>query len=158
MLARSAFMRNGRRIRRDPRLCNEATPMKSIRVVPAIPALALICLALPAHAADRMRAGQWVGSTVANGRTFASSSCVTQADADAMNGDAKAVRVVLEKAIPAGICKLSDIKANGAQIIYTTACNGATPSVITTTYHGDTFESTTTAGVTSTGKLTGPCK
>jgi hypothetical protein len=132
--------------------------MTAYRLSPGFWALAFSCIVLPAHAADRMRAGQWVGSTVANGRTFASSNCVTQSDADAMNGDAKTVRIVLEKAIPPGMCKLSDIKASGGQIIYTSVCNGGAPSVITTTYHGDSFESTTTTGVTSTGKLTGACK
>lgn len=132
--------------------------MTAHSLLPACCALALFCAASPALAADRMHAGQWVGSTVASGRTFASSTCVTQREADAMNGDAKTIRVVLEKAIPPEMCKLSDIKASGNQIVYTSVCNGGAPSVVTTTYHGDSFESTTSTGTKSTGTLSGACK
>jgi hypothetical protein len=132
--------------------------MTALPVSLAFCALAFCSVAFPAQAADRMRPGQWVGSTVAGGRTFASSTCVTQADADAMNGDAQAVRVGLEKVIPAKVCKLSDIKANGAQVVYTSVCNGGAPTVITTLYRGDSFESTSSTGVRSTAKLTGACK
>jgi hypothetical protein len=125
---------------------------------PALWALALCGLALPALAADRMRPGQWTASTVASGKTYASSTCVTPADAEAMNGDAKAVRTVLEKSVPPEVCKLSDVKPDGNRIVYKSACTGAAPTVVTTTYHGDSFESTTSTGVTSNGKLTGACK
>ena len=43
--------------------------------------------------------------------------------------------------VPPSICKLSDIKLNGGQVVYTTLCTGAKENVITTTYHGDSFES-----------------
>jgi hypothetical protein len=122
-----------------------------------IAAIALACLALPAVAADRVHAGQWESTWTGGGRSRTVSNCMTQGDADAMNGDAKAVRAYLEKIIPPSICKLSDIQLSGGKIVYTSVCNGAT-NVITTTYHGDSFESTTTTGVTSTGKLTGACK
>ena len=108
-----------------------------------------------------MRPGQWVGTTTAAGRTFNSSSCLVQADADAMNGDAESIGVYLKKVIPEEICKLSDIKVDGDQIIYTSTCQvggSAKISTITTNYHGDSFESLDTHGVKSEAKLTGACK
>jgi hypothetical protein len=116
------------------------------------------CLALPAEAADRMRAGQWDGTTtMTGGRTRPSSSCMTQSDVDALNGDVKSVQAYLEKAIPVTICKLSDIKVNGGQVIYTSVCGGA-KNVITTNYHGDRFEVTSTSGTKTEAKFVGPCK
>src|ERR1700686_5098601 len=69
----------------------------------------LACIALPADAADRIRAGQWVGTTTMPGRTIPTSTCMSQSDADAMNGDVKAGRAYLEKVIPA------DLQADGYQ-------------------------------------------
>jgi Protein of unknown function (DUF3617). len=119
---------------------------------------AFACLALPAEAADRIRAGQWVGSTTMTGRTRPSSNCMSQSDADAMNGDVKSVQAYLEKAIPATICKLSDIMLNGGQVVYTSVCNGGAKNVVTTNYHGDSFEGTSTGGVKTEAKLVGACK
>ena len=117
------------------------------------------CLAVPAEAADRMRAGQWVGTTtMTGGRTMPSSSCMTQSDVDALNGDVKSVRAYLEKVIPAAICKLTDIKLNGSQIIYTSVCGGGAAIVVTTNYHGDRFEGTSTSGTKTEAKFVGPCK
>ena len=122
-----------------------------------IAAIAFACLALPAVAADRVHAGQWESTWTGGGRSRTVSNCMSQGDADAMNGDAKAVRAYLEKIIPPSICKLSDIQLSGGKIVYTSVCNGAT-NVITTTYHGDSFESTDSQGSTSQAKRTGPCK
>ena len=116
------------------------------------------CLAVPAEAADRIRAGQWDGTTtMAGGRMRPSSSCMTQSDADALNGDAKTVQAYLEKAIPPTICKVSDVKVNGGQVIYTSVCRGV-KNVITTNYHGDSFEGTTTDGTKTEAKRVGACK
>ena len=69
-----------------------------------LPVLIALCSAasfvLPAEAADRMRPVQWAGTTVAGGKTFPTLSCISQADAEAINGDAKAVQGYLEKIIP----------------------------------------------------------
>lgn len=105
-----------------------------------------------------MRAGQWDGTWTGGGRTRVTSNCISQSDADAMNGDAKAVRAHLEKVIPASVCTLSDIKLNGDKVIYTSLCTGAKENVITTTYHGDSFESVDSSGNTSVAKRTGACK
>jgi len=108
-------------------------------------------LALPVFAADRVHAGQWESIWTGGGRSSTASNCLSQGDADAMNGDAKAVRAYLETIVPPAICKLSDIQLSGAKIVYTSVCNGAT-NVITTTYHGDSFESTDSQGSTSRAK------
>ena len=115
------------------------------------------CAVLPAEAADRMRAGQWVGTWTGGGRTRATSSCVTQGEADAMNGDAGSVRAHLEKIIPAAICKVTNIKVSGGRIDYTSVCSGK-ENVITTIYHGDSFESTDSGGARSEAKRVGACK
>jgi hypothetical protein len=139
----------------------ENHPMKTNRYMPLISMFAFACLALPADAADRMRAGQWVGTTTAAGRTFNTSNCMAQSDVDAMNGDVESVRAYLEKVIPPAICKLTDIQVNGGQVIYTSACRAGAATVVTTVttaYHGDSFESADTKGTKSEAKLVGACK
>lgn len=120
--------------------------------------LVIVSLAPPAYCADRMRAGQWNGTTVVGQRTFSSSSCLSRGDADAMNGDAKAIRPYLETIIPPAICKITDLKAVGNQVIYTASCGSAAPRVVTTSYHGDSFEGTDSTGTKTEAKLVGPCK
>jgi hypothetical protein len=117
----------------------------------------LACVALAADAADRIRPGQWVGEWTGGGRTRPTSACVTQSEADAMNGDVKSVRAQLEKVIPPEICKITNIKVSGGQITYTSVCAGK-ENAITTTYHGDSFESTDSGGAKSAAKRVGACK
>lgn len=126
--------------------------------LPSLSLLVVACLALPAHAADRMRAGQWVGTTIAGGRTFATSSCMSQGDADAMNGDAKSVQAYLEKTIPPAICKVTDVKVDGSQVTYTASCGALAPKVVTTSYHGDSSQGTDSTGAKTEAKLAGACK
>jgi len=132
--------------------------MKTNRYFVGFSMLAFGCLALPASAADRMHAGQWVGTTVAGGRTFSTSSCISQGDADAINGDAKAIGAYLEKIIPPSMCTISDIEAQDRQIVYTASCGGTGARVVTTSYHGDSSEGTDNKGTTTRAKLVGPCK
>jgi len=115
-------------------------------------------LALPVYAVERMRAGQWTGTTLVGGRMHPTSSCITQSDADAMNGDAKAVQAYLEKIIPASICKISDVTAQGGQIAYTASCGKLPAKVVTTSYHGDSSEGTDSTGAKTEARLAGPCK
>lgn len=132
--------------------------MKTNSYLAVLPMLVVTCLALPANAADRMRAGQWVGTTIVGGRTFPTSSCISQSDADGMNGDAKSVRAYLEKVIPPEICKVTDVKVEGGQVVYTAACGGRPPKVVTTSYHGDSSEGTDSTGSKTVAKLVGACK
>ena len=119
---------------------------------------AVACLALPAAAADRVRPGQWVGVTTVGSKSYDTSACISQSDADAMNGDAKSVPAYLEKTIPPEICKVTDIKVNGGQVIYTAVCKNVAPDVVTTNHHGNSFEGTSTNGTKSAARLTGACK
>jgi len=82
---------------------------------------------------------------------------MAQADVNAINGDAASVRAYLEKIVPPAICKLTDIHVDGSQIIYTSVCSGK-ENVITTNYHGDSFESADTGGAKSSAKRVGACK
>lgn len=132
--------------------------MKTRQGLAAFSMLVSACLALPASAADRMRPGQWVGTTISGGRTFPSSSCISQSDADAMNGEVKAVGAYLAKTIPAEICKIADIKVSDSQIIYTASCGTLAARVVTTSYHGDSFDGVDTTGTKTEARLVGPCK
>jgi hypothetical protein len=120
--------------------------------------LCAACLVLPAQATDRMHPGQWVGTTVAGGKTYPSSSCISQADADAMNGDAKAVQGYLEKIIPVESCKLTNVKVDGGKVIYSAACGGQPARVVTTVYHGTSSEGSDSSGSRTDAKLIGACK
>lgn len=132
--------------------------MKTNRCVTILSMLVFTCLGLPAQAADRMHAGQWVGTTIVGGNTYPMSSCVSQSDADAMNGDAKAVEAYLKKIIPPEACKITDVKVDGKQVIYTASCGGGAPKVVTTSYHGDSSEGTDSTGGKTEAKLVGACK
>jgi hypothetical protein len=132
--------------------------MKTNRSVTIVSILVLTCLALPVQGADRIHAGQWVGTTIVGGKTYQTSTCMSQSDADAVNGDAKAVEAYLKKIIPPEICKITDVKVNGEQVIYTASCAGGAPKVVTTTYHGDSSKGTDSTGGTTEAKLVGACK
>jgi hypothetical protein len=132
--------------------------MKTNRYLTILSVLVFIGLALAAQAADRMRAGQWVGTTIVGGKTFSTSSCMSRSDADAMNGDAKAVKAYLETIIPPEICKIIDVKADGNQVIYTASCVGGASKTVTTSYHGDRSEGTDSTGSKTEAKLVGACK
>ena len=120
--------------------------------------LVFTCLVLLAQTADRMRAGQWAGTTIVGGKTYPTSNCMSKSDADEMNGDAKAVEAYLRKTIPPEACKITDVKVDGKQVIYTASCGGRAPKVVTTSYHGDSSEGTDSTGAKTTGKLVGACK
>jgi len=74
--------------------------MKPTRYLTSLFLLMLINHGLSAGGADRVRAGQWVGTTIVGGTTHETSSCMSQSDAAAMNGDAQAVKAYLETIIP----------------------------------------------------------
>ena len=71
---------------------------------------------------------------------------------------AEMIRSYLETMIPPSICKITDLKAVGNQVIYTASCGSAAPRVVTTSYHGDSFEGSDSTGTKIEAKLAGPCK
>jgi len=135
--------------------------MKTNRYLMILSMLVFIGLALSAQAADRVRAGQWVGTTIVGGKTYNTSSCVSPSDAAGMNGDAKAVKAYLETIIPPEICKITDVKADGSQVVYTASCSGGavkTVKTVTTSYFGNRSEGTDSTGSKTEAKLVGACK
>lgn len=125
---------------------------------------ALICVGVAvsaAPAADRMRPGQWVGTTIVGGKTYPTSSCVSPQDAMHMNGDAKTVQSYLETIIPPEICTISDVSAEGTRVVYTASCTAGTVKTVktvTTVYFGDRSEGTDSTGAKTNAKLVGVCK
>jgi hypothetical protein len=135
--------------------------MKTNRFVTSLLTLVFIGLGLSAQGADRVRAGQWVGTTIVAGKAYPTSSCVSQSDAAGMNGDAAAIKAYLETIIPPQVCNLSDVKADGNQVIYTASCSGGakkTVKTVTTFYYGDHSEGTDSTGGKTEAKLVGACK
>jgi hypothetical protein len=135
--------------------------MKTNRYVTSLLLLMFIGLGLSAQAADWVRAGRWTGTTIVGGKTYPTSSCVSQSDAAGMNGDAQAIKAYLETIIPPEICKVSDVKADGNQVIYTASCSGGavkTMKTVTTSYHGDHSEGSDSTGGKTEAKLVGACK
>ena len=132
--------------------------MKTNGRLALISMLVFTCLGLPTRAADRIRAGQWVGTTIVGGKTYPTSSCMSQSDADAMNGDAKAVEAYLKKIIPPEACTITNVKVDGSKVIYTAACGGGAAKVVTTVYHGDRSEGTDSTGAKIDAARVGACK
>jgi hypothetical protein len=132
--------------------------MKTISHWVLLWASAVACLAVAAEAANRVRAGQWEMTVMVAGREVSRSTCLSQADADAINGDARSIKEYAERvSSPAG-CKVTDVTINGNQIIVTSVCAAGKQNVGTTTYHGDSFETVNTNGAKSQSKWVGPCK
>jgi len=115
-------------------------------------------LALPAAAADRVRAGQWDVTVNTGGRTVTRSTCMSPSDAEAINGDLNSIKAYVEKASAPGGCKVTDVELNAEQVIVTSVCASGKENVGTTTYHGDSLESANTNGTRSQSKWVGACK
>lgn len=127
------------------------------------PLLAFMIVALtPAsgHAADRVHAGQWETTiTVKSGSPVTAKTCITAEEASVMNGDTKTLRKYLEESTAkntGGRCAIKDLEVSGNKITVTMAC-GKSETVSATTYHGDTWESSTTAGAKVKGRRLGAC-
>jgi hypothetical protein len=135
--------------------------MKPHRYLASLFLLMLIGLGLSGQAVDRVRAGQWAGTTTVGGKTYETSTCMSPSDAAAMNGDARAIKSYLETIIPPEICVLTDIKADGNKVIYTASCNAGTVKTVktvTTLYYGNRFEGTDSVGGKAQARLVGACK
>jgi hypothetical protein len=120
--------------------------------------LLLASVGASALVADRVRPGQWVGTTVVGGTTYPTSSCLSPNDTAALNGDAKAVQAYLQTIIPPEICKISNVTVDGGQIVYTASCVRGGSKIVTTAYHGDRSEGTDSTGGKTEATLVGPCK
>lgn len=103
------------------------------------------------RAGDRMRAGLWETTGTSDGKSSTRTSCVTAAMAVASNQSVQAVRESMEKSV-GGTCKVKVKDFTAADSVVTTEVNCGTISYLnTTTYKGDTVETTivsVNAGVT----------
>lgn len=131
--------------------------MRTVNRLVALSFCLLGALSLSAQGADRMRAGQWDTTIMVNGKPQTFSACLTQSEADAMNGDVASVRAVVERDIGPTGCKVLNVRATGGVVEVTSSCNGK-ETVGTTLYRGDSAESTNANGVKTLSKRVGPCK
>jgi hypothetical protein len=106
--------------------------------------------ALPLLAADRQTPGQYEFTVTTDGKTQASTQCVTPDDAKAVNADAKADREYAEKATK-DTCSVTTYEVKGDTVSFTMAC-GDSVRTSSATYHGDTFDGDTTYTFTVQGK------
>ena len=132
--------------------------MKIICKAVLLGACAFGCLTVATAAANRVRAGQWETTLTIAGRGVSRSTCLSQADADAINGDAQSIKAYAERVSTPAACKVTDVKIVGDQVVVTSVCAEGKQNVGTTTYHGDTFETVNTNGAKSQSKWIGACK
>lgn len=110
-----------------------------------------------AHAADRIRAGQWEMTVDAKGKTFSHKTCTTPAEVEIMNsGDAKAIQAYSNKQLDGSGCSVKDVKISGNQITQTTQCAAAANTSVTT-YRSDSYESESSNGTKIHAKRIGAC-
>jgi hypothetical protein len=118
--------------------------------------LSAIAASTATAAADRVHAGQWETTIESGGRTRAMTTCVTPAEAQAMNGDEKTLKDGIEKATAGTGCKVMVVKASGNQVTVSSQCSvGANTG--TTTYRGDSYDSENTNGTKVHAKRVGAC-
>src|SRR5262245_5083270 len=123
--------------------------MRTARAAALLVPCLTICLALPAWAADRVRAGQWETMLTVAGQAITRSVCISQSDADTINGDANSLKAYVDKVnAPAG-CKVTDVTITGNQVKVTSVCANGKENVGTTSYHGDSSETVNTNGAKS---------
>ena len=100
---------------------------------------AVLALSPLVRAEDRLRAGQWeIVFTGDNPHT--TTTCLTAAMTQGLNGAADAVRADTEKTAAARKFKVEAYKFDGVTLSYT-AVGAERTFVNTASYHGDTFES-----------------
>jgi Protein of unknown function (DUF3617) len=120
---------------------------------------AFLYLALSAasslRAEDRMQAGLWENTVTSSGKTVTQTACLTAADVLSANQSAAAIREATEKALAKsgkGTCKLKELKIEGDRLSQALDC-GATAYTTVTTYHGSTFETTSTSTKAGVAKV-----
>ena len=117
-----------------------------------------ICVALSAWAAERVRAGQWETTLNVTGHAITRSVCISQSEADAINGDANSLKAYAEKLNAPTGCKVTDVTMTGNQVTVTSVCASGKENVGTTTYHGASSETVNTNGAKSESKRVGACQ
>lgn len=112
----------------------------------------------------RMRAGLWENTVTSNGRTVTRNACITPDQEENSKGTVASMRAAIEKSLAkTGTCKLKEFNVMGTTRTEIMEC-GKTTIKNSTTFHGDSFETTstsTTADVVKStlmkGRRTGDC-
>ncbi len=135
-----------------------AAPTRAL-LVPLIAGV-VTSAAMPDIAADRLRPGNYEQTVTIAGKTMKRPQCISQSDADAINGDAKSIRTWLERLVSPvdKSCAIKDVNAVGNKVTVTKSCPDGRETVGTTTYFGDRYETVNSGGIKSEGRWTGPCK
>ncbi|MEO8217397.1 MAG: DUF3617 family protein [Acidobacteriota bacterium] len=130
-----------------------------LRTTVASAAASLMLMAGGLHAADRVQAGMWETTTIrSTGSTTRINGCLTAEDAAFINGDEEGLRKHVTESTARntkGRCAVKDVKVKDNQVTVTTAC-GKIENVVTSTYHGDTYE-VSAGAVTMKGRRLGAC-
>lgn len=120
----------------------------------------LLLCAADATAADRVKPGLWTSQVTSSAtKQPTTTSCITPDQAKLMNGDLATLRKYLTESTASntgGRCSVKNVEIQDNRTIVTIAC-GKTEVVGTTTYHGDSYESTSSNGITRVGKRIGAC-
>jgi hypothetical protein len=120
----------------------------------------LLLCAVSATAADRVKAGLWTSQVTSSAtKQPTTTSCITAEQARLMNGDLATLRKYLIESTAtntAGRCSVKNVVIQDNRTIVTIVC-GKTEVVGTTTYHGTSYESTSSNGITRVGKRIADC-
>ncbi|MDH7794023.1 MULTISPECIES: DUF3617 family protein [unclassified Beijerinckia] len=92
-------------------------------------------------AADRFEPGLWRSTAVINGKTTRQTGprCISQQEADAMNGPAASVRKGLETSSDWKGCQIHDVLVDGNQVDFSATCADASTTTSRTTYQGSSY-------------------
>ncbi len=113
----------------------------------------------------RVRAGLWENTVTSSGRTVTHNACITPAQEESSQGTVDSMREAIEKSLAKnGACKLKEFTVMGSTRAELMVC-GKTTIKNSTTFHGDSFETTsisTAADVVKTtlikGRRLGDCQ
>jgi len=111
--------------------------------------IACVC-SFSVRAAERMAAGQWEFTLTGNGDSRVMKQCITQDQANEMNGDTATARGFAEKRAK-GRCTIKSYDIQGNTVKYALICGDRTIESATT-FTGDTSEGTQTT-TTADGKV-----
>ena len=125
------------------------TMIKQTLLFTAICAL-FLAGALSVRAAERMAAGQWEFTLTGNGDSRVMKQCITQDQANEMNGDTATARGFAEKRAK-GRCTIKSYDIQGNTVKYALICGDRTIESATR-FTGDTSEGTQTT-TTADGKV-----
>jgi Protein of unknown function (DUF3617) len=109
-----------------------------------------------AQAADRVHPGLWE-ITIGDGAPgMVTRSCITAAHAGVANLDDKAFQEHLARAAKEDGCTVKDVKVSGNQVTIDSVCDGQ-QNVISTTYHGESYDQVNSNGMKVRAKRIGAC-